>query len=62
MYLIFWLKGTLKNKHETDVNESIILALVYKDDCVKPRWTAFARQVNLNIETFLLLLLVICNY
>jgi hypothetical protein len=29
------MKGTLKNKHETDVNESIILALVYKDDSVK---------------------------
>jgi hypothetical protein len=22
-HLLFWLKGTLKNKHETDVNESL---------------------------------------
>jgi hypothetical protein len=26
------LNGTLKNKHETDVNENIILALFYKAD------------------------------
>jgi hypothetical protein len=44
------------------MNESIILALVYKDNCVKPRWTEFVQQINLNIETFLLLLLVIYNY
>jgi plasmid maintenance system killer protein len=35
IHLLFRLKGTLKNKHEIDVNESIILTLVYKDDCVK---------------------------
>jgi hypothetical protein len=52
----------IKNEHETDVNESIILALVYNDDCVELRWTVFAQQINLNIETFLLLLLVIYNY
>jgi hypothetical protein len=29
------MKGTLKNEHETDVNESIMLALAYKDDRVR---------------------------
>lgn len=32
---IMWLMVTLRNKHESDVNESIILALIYKDDYVK---------------------------
>jgi hypothetical protein len=32
IHLLAWLKVALKNKHETDVNESIILALVYKED------------------------------
>jgi hypothetical protein len=62
IYLLFWLNWTLKNKHETDVNEIIILvALVYNDDCVEPRWTVFAQQIDLNIEAPLLLLLVIYN-
>jgi hypothetical protein len=30
IHLSFWLKETL-----TDMNENIILALVYKDDCIK---------------------------
>jgi hypothetical protein len=42
IYLLFWLKGILENKHETDVNESIILAMVYKDDYVKQGWRVFA--------------------
>jgi hypothetical protein len=28
IYLLFWLKGTLKNKQDIDVNERILLALV----------------------------------
>jgi hypothetical protein len=29
--LLFSVRGILKNKHESNVNENIVLALVYKD-------------------------------
>lgn len=42
-----------KNEHETDWNESIIIAPVYEDDCVQLRWTVRAQGTALNIKTFL---------
>jgi hypothetical protein len=30
-------------EHETDVDESFMLGLLYKDDYVKQRWTVFAQ-------------------
>jgi hypothetical protein len=35
VHLLFRLEGKLKSKHETDTDESIILALVYEGDCGK---------------------------
>jgi hypothetical protein len=35
IYLFFWLMETLKDKHETDVNESIILELLFTYDSEK---------------------------
>lgn len=32
--LLLQQKGILKNKHGTDVNENMILVLVYRDGCV----------------------------
>jgi hypothetical protein len=34
---IILTEGNIKNKHETDVNKSVILALMCKDDCAKLR-------------------------
>jgi hypothetical protein len=41
-------QGNIKNKHDTDVNESTTLAdlLVCSDDYEQLRWTAFAKYIN----------------
>jgi hypothetical protein len=60
--LIILTGGNIKKypKHETHVNESIILALVFIYDC-KAKVTVFSQWINLNIKAFLMLLLAIYN-
>jgi hypothetical protein len=57
VYLLFWLKGTLNSKYESDANESITLAPVHKDESEKLRHTVFAQQIYLHVKTFFLVIL-----
>jgi hypothetical protein len=53
LYLLLTLEGTLKLKMKLIWMELLQLCMhIYKDDCVKLRWTALAQYISLNIKIF----------